>query len=77
MLQAQTGTGGDCWCRIASVVLEALLVAVLRHGVRIGRPIRRSGRPLTASRLRRGTRTGGRPGRDNLRRPLRHRRVTA
>ncbi|EKP93867.1 hypothetical protein [Thermaerobacter subterraneus] len=76
MLQAQTGTGGDCWCRIASVVLEALLVAVLRHGVRIGRPTRRR-LPLTARRLRRGTRTGGRPGRDNLRRLLRHRRGTA
>lgn len=53
MVQGETGTGGDCWCRIASTVLEVLLTQALWFGVRIGWPARRLPRRSAGARPRR------------------------
>ncbi|PZN02273.1 MAG: hypothetical protein DIU76_10645 [Bacillota bacterium] len=78
MVQGETGTGGDCWCRIASTVLEVLLTQALWFGVRIGWPARRLPRRSAGARPRRwGLSRGRRERRARDRAAVRHRRMTA
>ncbi|GAB6876717.1 hypothetical protein JCM13210_14440 [Thermaerobacter litoralis] len=78
MVQGETGTGSDCWCRIASTVLEVLLTQALWLGVRVGWPARRLPWRSTRARPRRWGLPGGRRDRRvRHRAAVRHRRMTA